>query len=96
MKRVILTMIIAAVSLAVAQQPPKPPEAPKISDTLAKNYFKAHDKFLTVQQQYTAAQQELQKAIQDLSAACGEKYTLSATPDGDPVCVTKPESPKKN
>lgn len=95
MKRAILILIIAAVSVAVAQKPPKPPEAPKISDTLAKNYFKAHDKFLTVQQQYTAAQQELQKSIQDLVAACGAKYNLSATADGDPVCVAKPEPAKK-
>lgn len=95
MKRAILALIIAAAFVAVAQQPPKPPEAPKISDALAKNYFKAHDKFLTVQQQYTAAQQELQKAIQDLVAACGDKYSLSANPDGDPVCVAKPEPAKK-
>lgn len=95
MKRVIFALMFAASSVAVAQQPPTPQEPPKISDTLAKNYFKAHDKFLTVQQQYTAAQQELQKAIQALSAACGNKYTLSATPDGDPVCIAKPEPTKK-
>ena len=87
MRTICLTVVFLALAVLLAGQAPKPEAPPAITDAHRAQFFKAQ---LAVNQ----AQQTFQAAVADLSKDCGEKFAPSMGPQGNPVCVAKPEPAK--
>ncbi len=86
-------VLVLAVSSLVGQAP-KPDSAPTISDAHRAQFFKSQLQFNQAQQEFQKSQAELQSAVGDMTKDCGEKFTPQMGPQGDPVCVAKPEPAK--
>lgn len=90
-----LVVIFSVMPLMTQQAPtPKPDSAPTISDAHRAQFFKSQLKFNQAQQEFQKSQAELQSAVDDMTKDCGEKFTPQMGPQGDPVCVAKPEPAK--
>lgn len=86
-------------ALSALAQTPKPPT---ISDAIKLKFFKASAESQTASAQANAAAQVAQQkqvafqaVVKELRAACGDKFVPEIDKAGDPVCVAKPEAPKK-
>ena len=86
-------------ALSALAQTPKPPT---ISDSVKLKFFKAQSEYM---QAHSVAQQTAQDAnqknqvfqsvVKELQDACGKDFQPQMDKSGDPVCVAKPEAPKK-
>jgi len=92
-KRIAAFIVLASVSL-VSQTPAPKSSVPTISDAHRATYFKAQLQMNQAQQQIQTAQAAMQAAVADLSKDCGEEFIPQMGPQGDPVCVPKPEPTK--
>ena len=89
-----ICLTIGFLCLAVLLVGQKPEAPPAITDAHRAQFFKAQLEVNQAQAAMTAAQQTMQAAVADLSKDCGEKFTPQMGPQGDPVCVAKPEPAK--
>lgn len=90
-----ICLTIGFLCLAVLLVGQKPEAPPAITDAHRAQFFKAQLQINQAQAAMTAAQQTMQAAVTDLSKDCGEKFTPSMGPAGDPVCTAKPEPAKE-
>lgn len=91
------TLITIAIvfSAALAAQVAKPgKQAPVISEKHKAAYYKADGMISKMTPSWTAANQAMTAAVNDIKGDCGSEFTpVQPTPDAEVTCVENPTAP---